>query len=44
MSLLRSIVQSEGLTAIIATHDAMVIDLADRVIGLEDGRIVDADA
>ena len=44
MSLLRSIVQSEGLTAIIATHDAMVIDLADRVIGLEDGRIVDAGA
>ena len=41
MSLLRSIVQAEGLTAIIATHDAMVIDLADRVIGLEDGRIVD---
>jgi putative ABC transport system ATP-binding protein len=41
MGLLRAIVQSEGLTAIIATHDAMVIDLADRVIGLEDGRIVD---
>ncbi|HEV8402451.1 MAG TPA: ABC transporter ATP-binding protein [Candidatus Limnocylindrales bacterium] len=40
MSLLRAIVHAEGLTAIIATHDAMVIDLADRVIGLEDGKIV----
>ncbi len=41
MGLLRAIVHAEGLTAIIATHDAMVIDLADRVVGLEDGRIVD---
>ncbi len=40
MSLLRAIVHAEGLTAIIATHDPMVIDQADRVIGLEDGRIV----
>ena len=41
MTLLRSIVRSEGLTAIIATHDPMLIDLADRVIELRDGRIVD---
>ena len=41
MSLLRAIVHSEGLTAIIATHDPMLIDLADRVIELRDGRIVD---
>jgi putative ABC transport system ATP-binding protein len=40
MSLLRSIVRSEGLTAIIATHDPMLIDLADRSIELRDGRIV----
>ena len=41
MTLLRSIVRSEGLTAIIATHDPMLIDLADRTIELRDGRIVD---
>jgi ABC-type lipoprotein export system ATPase subunit len=29
------------LTAIIATHDPMLIDLADRAIELRDGRIVD---
>jgi putative ABC transport system ATP-binding protein len=41
MSLLRAIVHSERLTAIIATHDPQLIDLADRVIELRDGRIVD---
>jgi putative ABC transport system ATP-binding protein len=41
MSLLRAIVRSEGLTAIIATHDPMLIDLADRTIELRDGRIVE---
>jgi putative ABC transport system ATP-binding protein len=44
MSLLRSIVRSEGLTAIIATHDSMLIDLADRAIELRDGQIVDGAA
>ena len=41
MTLLRAIVRSERLTAIIATHDPMLIDLADRAIELRDGRIVD---
>jgi len=41
MSLLRAVVRSEGVTAIIATHDSMLIDLADRVIDLRDGQIVD---
>jgi putative ABC transport system ATP-binding protein len=41
MSLLRAIVRSEGLTAVIATHDPMLIDLADRTVELRDGRIVD---
>jgi putative ABC transport system ATP-binding protein len=44
MSLLRAIVHSEGLTAVIATHDPMLIDLADRTIELRDGRIVDGTA
>jgi putative ABC transport system ATP-binding protein len=40
MSLLRSVVRSEGVTAIIATHDPMLIDLADRVVELKDGRLL----
>jgi putative ABC transport system ATP-binding protein len=43
MDLLRSIVRAEGVTAIIATHDPMLIDLADRVVEIRDGRIVDGD-
>jgi putative ABC transport system ATP-binding protein len=41
MGLLRAVVRSEGVTALIATHDPMLIDLADRVVELRDGRIVD---
>ena len=41
MVLLRHLVLGEGLTAIVATHDPMLIDLADRVIELRDGRVVD---
>lgn len=39
MGLLRTVVQSEGITALVATHDAALMDLADRVLRLEDGRI-----
>jgi putative ABC transport system ATP-binding protein len=41
MSLLRTLVHREGLTAIVATHDPMLIDLADRVVDLRDGRIAE---
>jgi putative ABC transport system ATP-binding protein len=41
MSLLRAVVRSEGVTAIIATHDPLIIDLADRVVELHDGRLMD---
>ncbi len=40
MTLLRAVVRSEGVTAVIATHDPMLIDLADRVVEIRDGRIV----
>jgi putative ABC transport system ATP-binding protein len=39
MSLIHSVVRSEQVTAIVATHDPALIDIADRVIGLTDGRI-----
>ena len=41
MALIRTIVKREGTTAIVATHDPALIDLADRVIELRDGRVVD---
>jgi putative ABC transport system ATP-binding protein len=44
MSLLRSVVRSEGVTAIIATHDPLLIDLADRVVELRDGRLLNGTA
>jgi putative ABC transport system ATP-binding protein len=40
MTLLRSIVRSEGVTAIVATHDPLLVDLADRVIELSDGQVL----
>jgi putative ABC transport system ATP-binding protein len=39
--MLQNVVRSEGVTAIVATHDAALIDLADRVIELSDGQVVD---
>jgi putative ABC transport system ATP-binding protein len=39
MTLLRGLVRSEGVTAIVATHDPAMLDVADRVIELRDGRI-----
>jgi putative ABC transport system ATP-binding protein len=39
MRLLRAVVQSEGVTALVATHDPNLIDIADSVLELEDGKI-----
>jgi putative ABC transport system ATP-binding protein len=40
MQLLLRVVRSEGITALVATHDEALIDLADKVIVLEDGCVV----
>jgi putative ABC transport system ATP-binding protein len=40
MTLIRALVKSEGVTAIVATHDPLLIDLADRIIELRDGEII----
>ncbi len=40
MELLRAVVRSEGVTLLVATHDQTLMDLADRVVELRDGRIV----
>ena len=39
MRLLRTVVQSEGVTALVATHDPNLIGIADSVLELEDGKI-----
>jgi putative ABC transport system ATP-binding protein len=43
MQLLQELVRTEGMTAIVATHDPTLIDLADRVVELRDGAVVPAD-
>jgi putative ABC transport system ATP-binding protein len=37
--LLRTVVRSEGITALVATHETELMDLADDVLRLEDGRL-----
>jgi putative ABC transport system ATP-binding protein len=39
MRLLRAVVQSEGVTALVATHDPSLISIADSVLELQDGKI-----
>jgi putative ABC transport system ATP-binding protein len=41
MRLLRVVVRSEGVTALVATHDPALVDLADVVLQLQDGKIAE---
>jgi putative ABC transport system ATP-binding protein len=43
MDLLRALVHSRGMTALVATHDPALLELADRVLILRDGALVPAD-
>jgi putative ABC transport system ATP-binding protein len=40
MLLIRTVVRAEGVTAIVATHDPVMLEVADRVIELLDGELV----
>ncbi|GLF98867.1 ABC transporter ATP-binding protein [Streptomyces yaizuensis] len=40
MELLRAVVRTEGVTALVATHDSQLLGLADRVLELNDGGLV----
>jgi ABC-type multidrug transport system ATPase subunit len=40
MRLLRAVVRGEGVTALVTTHDPTLMELADRVLDLRDGQIV----
>ncbi|WP_030397643.1 MULTISPECIES: ABC transporter ATP-binding protein [Kitasatospora] len=44
MELLRAVVRSEGVTVLVATHDPNLMELADRVVELRDGRVVEEPA
>jgi putative ABC transport system ATP-binding protein len=39
MALLRAVVESEGVTALISTHDPVMMALADRVVHISDGQV-----
>ncbi|SCL27034.1 hypothetical protein GA0074694_4690 [Micromonospora inyonensis] len=42
MDLLRALVRTRGMTALVATHDPALVEAADQVVTLRDGRRVDA--
>ena len=37
-----AVVEAEGMTAIVATHDPVMIALADRAVRLVDGRLTES--
>jgi len=39
MRLLHAVAESEGVTALVATHDPNLISIADSVLELQDGQI-----
>ena len=41
MALLRGVVESEGVTALVSTHDPVMMALADRVVHISDGKVSD---
>lgn len=41
MELIRAVVRAWGMTALVATHDPALMDVADRILTLRDGRLVD---
>ncbi len=40
MRLLRSVVDRERIAAVVATHDPIMLDVADRVVELHDGLLI----
>jgi putative ABC transport system ATP-binding protein len=42
MALLRTVVRTEGVTAVVATHDPALLDLADRVVQIHDGMLTES--
>jgi putative ABC transport system ATP-binding protein len=42
VKLLRDLAKSRGVAILLVTHDPRILDIADRVVAMEDGRIVEA--
>jgi putative ABC transport system ATP-binding protein len=42
MHLLRDLAKQQGRTILIVTHDPRIHDIADRIVAMEDGRIIEA--
>jgi putative ABC transport system ATP-binding protein len=42
MLVLRQVVRAEGITAVVATHDPLMMDVADRVLELQDGAFLES--
>ena len=42
MALIRAVVETEGTTAIVSTHDPVMVALADRAVRIVDGHVTDA--
>jgi putative ABC transport system ATP-binding protein len=43
MEFARDLVASEGVSAVVATHDPLLLDVADAVVELHDGHLVTRD-
>jgi putative ABC transport system ATP-binding protein len=41
VKLFRNLVEKEGLTVVMTTHDPSMMEIADRVYTLEDGEVID---
>jgi len=41
MKVFKDLVQHEGMTIILTTHDPAIMEIVDQVYALEDGQIVD---
>jgi putative ABC transport system ATP-binding protein len=42
VQLLRNLAKSRGVPILLVTHDPRILDIADRIVAMEDGRITDA--
>lgn len=42
--MIRELVAGEGVSAIVATHDPLLLDVADEIVELRDGRIAETAA
>lgn len=42
VNLMQKLAQEQGCTILLVTHDNRILDIADRIVHMEDGRLVDS--